>query len=222
MTSTVVSKVEELSDPLQQRKERETQKEEAAKNPNLEKLIYGFESLLKHKGDQIEIIYGQGSILLEGARVRRTDIEQFALALGRYQEQDRWCTLSGVYLSCCMNLCEDDSFDLSLSHLPKPIHYLGMFNNGKSIVINGNTGSDTGWRMQDGKITVNGNAGDFVGFEMWGGNLVVEGNAGNCVGYGMRGGVIHLNGDFQGLFDYIPDGDIYHKKELIVKRGKIV
>jgi len=94
---------------------------------------------------------------------------------------------------------------------------------GGKITVNGNAGDVVGDGMKGGKITVNGNAGDGVGDGMKGGEITIKGNAGYWVGDYMEGGKIHLNGDYEGLSDYIPGGNIYHKRKLIVEnRRKLI
>jgi len=88
------------------------------------------------------------------------------------------------------------------------------------ITVKGNVGGGVGWNMKDGKITVNGNAGYGVGCGMKGGKITVNGNARYGVGYEMKDGEIHLNEDYEGLYDFISGGNIYHKGKLIVENGR--
>lgn len=73
---------------------------------------------------------------------------------------------------------------------------------GGRIVVEGDSGSQTGCYMKEGKITIKGNTGSYAGLEIKGGKITIEGNAGEFLGgaywgsrTGMTGGEIIVNGD---------------------------
>jgi len=98
--------------------------------------------------------------------------------------------------------------------------WVGSYMKDGKITINGNAGWGVGGGMEDGKITVNGNVEDWVGWNMKNGEITIKGNAGWGVGCRMKDGEIHLCGDYKGLDRYIPGGNIYHKRKLIVENGE--
>ena len=61
------------------------------------------------------------------------------------------------------------------------------------MLIHGDAGLQTGWRMQGGHIEVHGNTDDYLGAEMTGGSIVVSGDAGNHAGSRFNGEKIGMN-----------------------------
>lgn len=62
-----------------------------------------------------------------------------------------------------------------------------------TMLIRGDAGLQTGWRMQGGRIEVHGNADDYLGAEMTGGSIVVTGDVGNHAGSRFNGEKIGMN-----------------------------
>ncbi len=62
-----------------------------------------------------------------------------------------------------------------------------------TMLIRGDVGLHTGWRMQSGRIEVHGNADDYLGSEMVGGSIIVTGDTGNHAGSRFCGEKIGMN-----------------------------
>ncbi|RLG12077.1 hypothetical protein DRN69_07055 [Candidatus Pacearchaeota archaeon] len=85
---------------------------------------------------------------------------------------------------------------LKVKELPVILSYLGYKNPKKlHLIIKGNCGNRTGWKMQGGKIIVEGNCGRGVGFEMRGGRIIVERNCEEVTGHAMKGGELNIKGE---------------------------
>src|SRR3989338_7101128 len=90
-------------------------------------------------------------------------------------------------------------------------------NNGK-IIIEGDAEDYVGERMQNGILIIGGNVKDRLGKEMKNGKIIINGNAGKEIGYFMCGGCIELKGDYKSI-DQSCKGTIYHKGKLILDNG---
>lgn len=99
---------------------------------------------------------------------------------------------------------EGDNVEIVLEGDFRKVWRIGEGMNFGEIVINGNCGHFTGYRMKGGKITIKGNAGSWLGGEMKGGTIEVFGDAGDHVGAvlrglkkskGMKGGIIVIHGN---------------------------
>ncbi len=111
----------------------------------------------------------------------------------------------GIVLSALINYSSHSYFELSLVG----VNHIGMYNDGKSIVIEGDIYS-AGYRMQDGKIIVKGNVKYSVGDEIQGGKINVEGRVG-WAGYRMKNGEINIE-------DYVTSiGSSMQGGKIIVK-----
>ena len=62
-----------------------------------------------------------------------------------------------------------------------------------TMLVRGDTGLQTGWQMQGGRIEVIGNADDYLGAEMTGGSIIVSGDVGNHAGSRFNGEKIGMN-----------------------------
>ena len=73
------------------------------------------------------------------------------------------------------------------------VNRIGQDMTAGKMLIRGNTGLHTGWRMRGGQIEVHGNADDYLGAEMTGGSIAVSGDVGNHVGSRFNGEKIGMN-----------------------------
>jgi glutamate synthase domain-containing protein 3 len=73
--------------------------------------------------------------------------------------------------------------------------FLGMFNHGAKIVVDGNVGNFAGDNSWAGEIEVKGDARKGIGLYAYGGAFVVHGNAGDAVGQILKGGIIAVGGN---------------------------
>ena len=157
--------------------------------------------------------YSRMANALAGLRYSAKDIEEFSLALGGLEGEERFPLKAGVFLSALINNCHEQVFAVHIAHLAEKPDCMGYRNTkqiivrgdcgnslgyemmGGSITVEGNVGHWTGGFMKQGAITVKGNAGHDIGQLMEGGSITIEGDAGQTVGSGMRGGSITVNGD---------------------------
>ena len=73
------------------------------------------------------------------------------------------------------------------------VNRIGQDMTAGKMLIRGDTGLRTGWRMQGGHIEVHGSVDDYLGAEMTGGSIVVSGDAGNHAGSRFNGEKIGMN-----------------------------
>lgn len=134
------------------------------------------------------------------------DVAIFSATLARFQDEEWFAKVAGLFLSALVNECSAGrllsaltgrkrEFSLEIGNLSLGIDYVG-FENRENIVVNGNAGRWAGWKMQEGaKMIVNGSVAGEAGREMQGGEIVLHGDAGDGTGCGMHGGKITVMGD---------------------------
>jgi len=201
----------DLFGKLDPEKKVEIIKPKVIRNETLDLIVKGYEKGLENYGlyfeKKIKIEIPKGEfweyyIAKSSApsKIPSNNITEFSLLLGEHENKKDFENFTGWYLSALINSSKDKDFKIFTNYLSKNIDFIG-YENAKNIDVNGNVGWGVGNKMKRGEITVNGNAGRWVG-------------------WGMKRGKIHLNGDYEGLSDYIPGGNIYHKGKLIVKGGR--
>ncbi len=122
------------------------------------------------------------------------DVQNFSIVLAEFQEEHRFETKAGFFLSALINSGSDKSYTIFTDHLGTRISALGNQND-KNIIVIGDVGYSVGINMKNGSMLIRGNAGNWVGAGMTGGKIIVEGNAGEEVGYRMEGGTIEVMGN---------------------------
>ena len=149
------------------------------------------------------------------------DIEAFSLMLN---SEDYKTSLFGFnaakWLNALIKRCPDEKITIHTRYLSNHLPHIGTGNESRHITVNGDVGDLCGLRMRSGTIHVNGNAGSDVGGNMSGGTIIIEGNVKGFIGSDMNGGKIYLNGSYGRISDFVYDGNIYHKGEIIVRNGK--
>jgi hypothetical protein len=125
------------------------------------------------------------------------DLARFCLTLRDLEERclDQRCLAhgpgdhgfalrAGNFLSALANNGPGDTYALELGHLDSLLEQLGAFNT-KTLIVNGDLGSQLGFRMgwagQGGRIIAIGHAGDSVGWEMVSGQIHIEGGYGSVI-----------------------------------------
>lgn len=151
----------------------------------LEKWLESFEKWNRSKYQSDEEAY-EAVREFESLPETPKDIQTFLGAVG---DGDR---RAGLFASYCINeLCRETEMELEID---KPFDYLGAYNDGKSVKINGDAGAHAGSGMRAGKLEVSGTAEDFVGEKMRGGKIAVYGNVKDYAGKEMEGGGIEIRG----------------------------
>ena len=119
---------------------------------------------------------------------------------------------------------------LRVKGLPIVLNFLGYQNPEKlHLIIEGDCGSNTGQKMQDGKIIVKGNCGWHTGCKMQGGRIIVEGNCEGWTGTNIQGGKIIVKGNCKEATGYemekgeiIVEGNCGDWTGEIMQGGKII
>ena len=208
----LLTKVSDLFDQLGQEEPQDFKEFKVERTPGLDVIIKEFEKVYKGNwvGFRMQTIDNFHNICERNIPGKYTakDIEQFSLALTRYQDDPYFEIKAGLYLSLLMKHCTEQDITIYTNHLEKDIPFLGRQNNGKHITVKGNVGTLVGDQMETGEIHVNGNAGDNVGNKMKGGRLVIDGNAGTEVGHGMENGQICVNANVGSYLGIIMEGGV--------------
>jgi len=192
---------------------------EVKKDSILERIIEGLEESFKIKVlDRFyEKIHG---FAYKGATER--DINRLLILLNSYDEDDQ--INSGEYISALINYSANRTIRLNTKLVGHGISDLGIYNDGKNIIIEGDAGINLGHDMKRGRIYVNGNADICVGGSMSGGKIYIRGDAGSSgctLGSDMHGGEIHFYGNIQGTIGlHATGGNIYHKGKPIMLNGR--
>ena len=123
------------------------------------------------------------------------EIAEFTMNLERFKDSSKdWGNyIGGYFLSALCNKCPDDKIVLYLPSFK--LTALGYMNQGKEIVIIGDTGNIIGQEMKSGKITIKGNCDNSLGSHLEGGEIVVEKSVGDSAGYFMSGGKLVIMKD---------------------------
>lgn len=210
---------EDLFDSLKPEDEKPRDRNfEVNLNKGLQAIIKGFFTALKPNTESDVYIICQKSIPKDYSA---KDIHNFSIIFPSLN-QDRG-GYYGLYLSALINFSKEKEFILDFTHYKNDFVFLMDllgFHNTKTIVINGNYGSNLGYRMTGGEIIINGNTGRWPGSEIRGGRVIVNGIAGADVGRSMTGGRIDLNGDYHNISKDIRGGDIYHIGKPIILNGQ--
>ncbi len=147
---------------------------------------------------------------LEGARYSPQDVTEFTIAMKEFQGEAGFREKAGLFLSALINTGPKGTYVIMTGHLDLPPDFIGHSNEaGRGIIVEGNSGSYTGYSMNEGSITVRGSAGHLLGELMSGGSIIVEGDAGNSAGDSMSGGSITVKGNVgHSLGKYMKGGKI--------------
>jgi hypothetical protein len=238
MTLTILNSIlraEDLFDSLdKEKKEQEDLRIKVEKSERLEQIVRGFENALKVNENSIEKYYNEILRLVQITPTSK-EILGFSILMSDYQDNMNFKRNSGLYLSSLINKSDEKEFTINTRHLEKLPNFLGNYNDGKIIKINGDAGDFMGHFMQGGKFYAE-NANYFLGSEMRGGTIYIK-NAGNFVGdsmqagkiyaenaednvgFEMQCGTIHIGNSYKSLSDSIKGGNIYFQGKLIVKDG---
>lgn len=127
----------------------------------------------------------------------------FISPLKAYSKQDLGVFLdptfySGVFYSTMIAVSKQQKLYFNLDKSPHPLNFLGCFNAGKELTIEGIVGEMVGFFMESGKITLLGKKGhastsDYCGYGLRGGEIEIKGIAGQKVAQHQWGGVITVN-----------------------------
>lgn len=188
---------------------------EVKQNQELENIIKSF-GLKNYRGTSPNDEYNYWMKSL--GEFSSKSIEVFSTLIDNYQHIDRPGQFLGTYISALINKSKDKEFRIQLRNLKTFVEFLGYENNGKSIVINGNTGN-VGHEMRDGKIVVNGDCNSFAGYRMEGGIIKITGYC-HLPGYQMISGSIYFEGDYGGVYKKISGGNIFQNKKPIILNGQ--
>jgi len=167
------------------------------RNSRLSRLINNFEDFFSHELSFNETVDNEYSEVEKYCLKNCTssEINEFLLLLPTYQDMNRFCVKSGLYLSALINNSQNENIEISTTHLSVYPRFLGCFNEGKNIKINGNVDWCVGYKMIEGRMTISGNTGDLAGYEMLGGHIVVENDTAHKLGSDMQGGKIVVRGN---------------------------
>jgi formylmethanofuran dehydrogenase subunit C len=138
--------------------------------------------------------YNNALALARSLEYSASDVEKFSIALVEFQDEYRFVSKAGLFLSALINNGMENDYTIHTGHLDRWPFHIGYLNT-KNIAINGNAGHECGETMKSGSITVNGNSGYSCGGLMEDGSISVTGNARSGCGAGMKGGSIIVNGN---------------------------
>lgn len=127
-----------------------------------------------------------------------------------YYEQDKWFHWIGFYLSALINkiIKKDEEIKIYLPNTNIRIDLIGSsFEIGKLIVF-GNTGRWTGFKMKGGEVVINGDTEDFTGYGMAQGRITIKGKAKGYTGEKMVGGKISAK-EIEEVSLHYKSGEIY-------------
>jgi len=131
------------------------------------------------------------------------------------KNEKKWLS---IYFSALVNKIIDED-DIMTFNFYEQLCCLGSYLEKGTLVIEGNTGTRTGFKMKGGNIQVQGNATHWTGLYMEGGIIHIQGNAGESTGWGMKDGEIHVDGKINHI-DIFCRGKIYNKGELVWPKKK--
>jgi hypothetical protein len=224
ITLNPILRVEDLFDSLdKEQREPDDRKIEIKKSERLEEIIRGFEKALKIEVKNSEQGYNDLKKMIKFTPTSK-EITDFSILMSDYSDEfisdrdkDTFETNSGLYLSALINKSNEQEIIINTRHLHLLPDYLGKYNNGKIISVNGDAGRHLGDKMLAGNIYAR-DARSFLGSFLTGGIIYVK-NARKFVGDYMQGGTIHIENICCSLSDQIHGGNIYHQGRLIVKDG---
>jgi hypothetical protein len=223
------------SEPL-----HETRTAKVERNERLDAMIDAWKRFrvplkLSYIGSALDLFNEAGDII-RGLACTSKDIEEFSLALSRFQGDALFDLKAGLFLSALINHCPERICVIHTSHLYEGISELG-FRNTKDIVVEGDVGLLVGFEMKGGRILVRGSGGNSAGRSLENGDIILEGNvchavglssrggtitvkgdAGQEVGAWMDGGNIHIFGEISSLSNDVQGGKIFHNGILIVDK----
>src|SRR3989338_823431 len=137
--------------------------------------------------------YSEAIVLIQ-FRYSAEDVEKFSIALAEFQEESGFSAKAGIFLSALINNGTDEDYIIHTNHLTQTINLLG-YENTKNVIIDGNLGVFTFYKMKTGQVKVNGNVDNYIGKLMAGGQIIVNGNIDAWVGIEMSGGELIVNGN---------------------------
>ena len=190
---------------------------EVRTNPELEHIIKQFELEDYHVKSPLD--YYNYCMKNYNNSFSSKSIENFCRFMDDYNEFLDVGHFLGMYLSVLINKSMDNDFKINITDLKTDIKFIGYENNGKNIIIDGNT-EYVGNCMTAGRIILNSDS-SYIGMELSGGILEINGNAG-FVGWKMSGGTINLASDYINLMSPIIGGNIFHKGKQIIRDGRPV
>lgn len=135
--------------------------------------------------------------LLNGLQITSKSINWFADRLIPLEDDENpsFSIRAGLFLSALINGSKEESFDIIVPQLRKPIINL-LYQNRKDVTLHGNVGKWFARQMQDGSANLHGDAGPYLGIEMAGGTVVTYGTVAS-VGHRQHGGKIIVKGDMR-------------------------
>ncbi len=111
----------------------------------------------------------------------------------------------GCFLSCAIQTHYDKNketkeYVLVTKHFEREtmeysLNGLAYYNNGPTILIDGDSGDNTCSLMKKGTVRILGNVYENAGTKMTGGKIIIEGNTEEYCGFRMNGGYIHVKGN---------------------------
>jgi len=233
MTLTTRLHLADLFDGLNKEEHQEIREFAIERNPTLDAMIKGFESVLDNpRWNEIRLLEEKelydACLEHHPEQYIARDITQFLLQIAPQQEREGFIQKAGLFVSSLMNEAKEDTIHL-VNHTMDWIYGLGYKNKDKHIQIKGYAGRVLGFQMQGGIITVEGdcengagrlmsggkihvygNAGKTVGCAMHDGEIIVEGNTGGQEGLSMRGGKVIINGNAADQIGYWMSGGELH------------
>lgn len=150
---------------------------------------------LKGSGDPVETKYQAAISALKGIDASAKDVEKFCVLLIGHQEEEKFSSNAGLFLSALINSSSETDFTIQTKLLSEPPSFLG-YRNKKNIVVEETLLelSQVGTRMSGGSIRLKCNV-STVGTTMNGGIIIVEGNVIDIAGDGMQEGKILVKGN---------------------------
>ncbi len=183
--------------------------------------------------------------LVEHISYTQEDISIFSVRLSlseKYQNIGRDSfEKEGIFFSALINAHYKktkvkETYTLFLSDNCSDLGYLGINNDGATILIRGNAGFNVGENMYSGKIIVTGYSNIGAGIKMMNGEIHLEEalslgqhmlggkifakNVRGLIGAKMRGGEVHISESYDTI-DRECSGNIYFKGELIYSKAKL-
>jgi len=165
---------------------------EVKMDAKLEKIIQAWR--LAGYESSIEAYISVAESLLNGNEWTAKDVSSFSIFMERFQDEPRFSTRAGSFLTALMGISPDSEFEIFTQHLRALPSNLG-FESKKRFIVHGDIGGNLGFRLMGGHVTVHGNASHNCGERMHVGDIVIHGNSGMLLGTSMTGGNITVEGD---------------------------
>jgi len=153
-------------------------------NPEtVEELLFLSEEFLRKKKYRDDVWYEVGVKLTKDLNYSLKDIEELSKKINLQTKKN---PRFGLYISVLINkiITEKDEITLTLN---EPLSCIGMYLEKGQIIVEGNTGNQTGRAMKGGNIIVKGNVGYYTGWDMEGGKLIVKGKIKDISPYFKKG-----------------------------------